>query len=458
MKTSAIFALAFLCIEASAYQNLSQADAQQAANGLWGKIRGPGGCLFSSNLPSSAPSQNLAALWLRAIFHDAGTFNANASNGAGGLDGSLALSAEYNLPVNGGINASLANRFLPPGSKLTNSDAIALGGIVTVATCGGPQVGFQTGRQDASLADIVANLPSNATAPVSEIAAGFARMGLNKLDMLVLTTGSHSLGGAHAAISPSLTSAPFAPFDSTPGVFDNDIFKKVLLGRCVVPLDCAFAQDPTLLPYIQQFATSQNAFFAQYAISFEKMLALTKSVLSMPVAINITIHDNLVQEGTFPAPTNVAQGSPIAQAGTPQANGQTGIPQPILPAASSPLPVSGPRPSGALLSNPQTGIPQANLPAAGAPVSGARLSIPLPTSPQTGIPQPIPQAAGVAVSGPRPSGSPASNPQAGVPQPNLPVAAAPPPVTGSRLPSTPPPFTPPTPQNVPLPGSAASRR
>ncbi|KAJ3072785.1 hypothetical protein HDU98_002945 [Podochytrium sp. JEL0797] len=164
MKTSAIFALAFLCIEASAYQNLSQADAQQAANGLWGKIRGLGGCLFSNNLPSSAPSQNLAALWLRAIFHDAGTFNANASNGAGGLDGSLALSAEYNLPVNGGINASLANRFLPPGSKLTNSDAIALGGR--------------------SIADIVANLPSNATAPVSEIAAGFARMGLNQLDML----------------------------------------------------------------------------------------------------------------------------------------------------------------------------------------------------------------------------------------------------------------------------------
>ncbi|KAJ3030707.1 UNVERIFIED_CONTAM: hypothetical protein HDU68_008096 [Siphonaria sp. JEL0065] len=297
-----------LVIQVSAYKTLTKQQAQGATNKLWDQIKGKGGCLFSDKLPSTAKSSNLAALWLRAIFHDAGTFD--ASTKSGGLDASLSLTAESTLEVNGGIAPSLAHLSLPVNSQITKADAIALGGIVTVATCGGPQVNFTTGRADATVSNIVANLPSDSFASVSTIAAGFQRMGLSKLDMLTLVTGSHSMGGAHAAISPSLTNQTFAPFDATPGVFDNDIFKQVLLGKCIVPLDCSFATDSTLLPYIQKFATDQTAFFAQYATSFQKMLGLTASTLSAPVAVNITVHVNLLNEGTYPTVTPTSRKSP----------------------------------------------------------------------------------------------------------------------------------------------------
>jgi hypothetical protein len=43
-----------------------------------------------------------------------------------------------------------------------------------------------------------------------------------------LVTGSHSLGGVHNVITPHATKEEFAPFDDTPGVFDNNIFKNSL--------------------------------------------------------------------------------------------------------------------------------------------------------------------------------------------------------------------------------------
>ena len=60
--------------------------------------------------------------------------------------------------------------------------------------------------------------------------------------------------GAHAAISPNFTNATFAPFDDTPGVFDNHIFKNILAGDCVLKVDCAMMQVPELVPFIQQLS------------------------------------------------------------------------------------------------------------------------------------------------------------------------------------------------------------
>ncbi|KAI8617205.1 heme peroxidase [Chytriomyces sp. MP71] len=279
--------------------SLTQQNAQRATQALTFLIQGPGECLFQhTDLPVAAPSKNMAALWLRAIFHDAGTYN--AASGSGGLDGSLQFAPEGTDEVNMGIPPSLASRFIPSSNSISPADMVALGGIVTVAVCGGPQVPFRAGRLSSNTSNNVADLPSDAFAPVSTIKAGFLRMGLSALDMVTLTTGSHSMGGAHAVISPNITKADFEPFDNTPGVFDNDIFKQVLAGKCVIPIDCAFAKDPELLPYIQQFAKDQSAFFAQYAISFEKMLNLNRANLSDPITVMISQHANLLAEGIWP--------------------------------------------------------------------------------------------------------------------------------------------------------------
>ncbi|KAJ3072782.1 hypothetical protein HDU98_002942 [Podochytrium sp. JEL0797] len=283
---------------------ISVADAQSITNRLAFLILAPGECLKqTSDLGSNPLSDNMAGLWLRAIFHDAGTFN--AADGSGGLDASLlTLNESSNFEINGGLAPSLAPNKIDTGS-MSNADVIALAGIVTVATCGGPQVPFRAGRQSTTVPNnFVQMLPHDPLSPVSVIQAGFERMGLTALDMVTLTVGSHSMGGARKAISPTVTNETFAPFDDTPGVFDNHIFKQVLTGKCILPIDCAFAKIPALRSIIQSFANNQSAFFEQYAISLDKMLNLTTSTLSDPIAIIIKQHADVIAQGSVGMVTN----------------------------------------------------------------------------------------------------------------------------------------------------------
>ncbi|KAJ3108301.1 hypothetical protein HDU96_007556 [Phlyctochytrium bullatum] len=272
---------------------------QRAAKLLTFNIAAPGGCLFQDADLSGNPSRNLAALWLRAAFHDSATYD--PATGKGGADGSLNSEEELALPDNTGLPRSMAPRFLVnmAGNQLmTDADKIALGAVVTVQHCGGPSIPFRTGRADVfpKAANDYANLARNPLESLPSVTAKFQALGLSKLDMLVLVSGSHSLGGAHKAITPSVTTETFAPFDDTPGTFDNNIFRKILQGKCVLPIDCAFAQDADLLPYINLYATNQDAFFTQYAQSMEKMMGLTRSKLSEPVPdLPIGVHQNLAE-------------------------------------------------------------------------------------------------------------------------------------------------------------------
>lgn len=124
-------------------------------------------------------------------------------------------------------------------------------------------------------------------------------LGFSNRDIVALVTGSHTMGGIHQRNSPEVTNSQFTPGDTTPGVFDNDVFHQVLLGKCAIPIDCQIALDPDMRPIVQEFAKDQAAFFTQYAISFPKMSALTNSTLQNPVELNIPVHANLVAEGTI---------------------------------------------------------------------------------------------------------------------------------------------------------------
>ncbi|KAI9350505.1 heme peroxidase [Zopfochytrium polystomum] len=295
------------------------ATVQKAANDLTFLIAAPGNCLFQTTDTVGNPSSNLAALWLRAAFHDAGTFL--KADGSGGADGSLVN--ELNVTENDGIGTSIASRFVahnisnPTGSTLAISaaDLIQLGGVVTVEHCGGPKIPFRSGRIDATGINNYSVLPDPFFS-IAQLKALFVdRMGLTSLDMLVLTTGSHSMGGAHKAITPKVTNETFVPFDSTPGVFDNDIFKKVLDNKCVLPIDCLFATDTELLPYIKLYAANQTAFFDQYAVSLQKMMELTTSSLGDVLDVQIPVHTSLVAEGTYPA-TSTSKASSSTPTGT----------------------------------------------------------------------------------------------------------------------------------------------
>ncbi|KAI8925834.1 heme peroxidase [Entophlyctis helioformis] len=281
---------------------------QSATNSLVSFIDTREGCMASRlHLKEDEPSRNLAALWLRAAFHDAGTFDPSNAAAPGGADGSLAKMLDD--PLHKGIKASIARNFLiNPKSKISDADLIAMAGIVTVTHCGGPEIPFKAGREDAVVpVSPKGRLPDDLDGYAS-IKAAMRRMGFTNEDMVALVVGGHSLGGAHAGISPHVTSEPFVPFDSTPGIFDNDIFKQLLAGNCRLNVDCGIANDPELRPLVEKYAADQAAFFAQFAASYGKMTGFTRSqIMKEHVKLIIPLHKNLVQEGTvnvtFPSKT-----------------------------------------------------------------------------------------------------------------------------------------------------------
>ncbi|KAJ3279934.1 hypothetical protein HDU79_000183, partial [Rhizoclosmatium sp. JEL0117] len=106
------------------------------------------------------------------------------------------------------------------------------------------------------------------------------------------------MGGVHAAISPKATNKTFEAFDTTPGIFDNDIFKQSLKGNCRLKVDCNIAKDPELRPIVELFAQDQAAFFKQYALSYPKLTSVGQNNNGWAsFHLDLTVHENLVKEG-----------------------------------------------------------------------------------------------------------------------------------------------------------------
>jgi L-ascorbate peroxidase len=146
----------------------------------------------TADMPPNPPSSNMAALWIRAVFHDAGTYT--ASSKSGGADASLL--AFMNVTENGGIKESIATRFTPNiKANISDADAIALAGLVTVTHCGGPQIPFNFGRIDNKRTPLspLGLLPL-ATESFATIMTKMRRMGFNNEDVVSLVTGSHTMG------------------------------------------------------------------------------------------------------------------------------------------------------------------------------------------------------------------------------------------------------------------------
>ena len=291
--------LLFLGFTGSKVWSIDPTKAQSASNALVFMLQAPGNCLQSiTDLPADAPSKNLAALWIRASFHEASTFDPDSLVPAG-TDGSLV--GTLNATQNAGLNNTLANRFVPNRENISDADLLALGGIVSVKHCGGPNIPFRGGRKDtASFDHSIVNRIPDGNASLLTVKSVFKRMGLDPIDLAVLVTGSQSMGGVHGKISPMLTKEEFIPFDDTPGVFDNHVFQSTLKGHCPVPVDCEIAQDEETRPFIEIFASNQDAFFKQYAKSFQKMIEITSPhpLDSSIIQLSIPVHEHLEKEGT----------------------------------------------------------------------------------------------------------------------------------------------------------------
>jgi catalase (peroxidase I) len=171
-----------------------------------------------------------------------------------------------------------------------------------VTHCGGPSFGFIQYRNDAPptpFNGLPQKLPDDNAHTYAQMKQMLRRIGFSNVDIVTLVAGSHTLGGAHSVISPHATNKSFAPFDATPGVFDNDIFKQLLQGKCILNIDCGIGKDPEMKDIIELFAKDQDAFFQQYAESFNKMSTIGQlnNVRLMEVHVDISVHKNLEAEG-----------------------------------------------------------------------------------------------------------------------------------------------------------------
>ncbi|KAJ3086364.1 hypothetical protein HK102_013232 [Quaeritorhiza haematococci] len=204
----------------------------------------------------------IAAAWIRASFHDAGTFDGES----GGADGSLQF--ETGDPENFGLGGTIGffqgtKRRFPDVSM---ADIIDWGAITSIKACGGPDIPFRAGRVDATTRNKEGTLAGNPNTPIPELVAAFGRMGLSARDFVALSAGAHSVGGTRFREQEG--------FDGTPNRFDNEIFKRILAGTAIFASDNGLANDPTTRPIVEEFANSQEAFFTAFSEAYTKMMSL----------------------------------------------------------------------------------------------------------------------------------------------------------------------------------------
>ncbi|KAJ7744575.1 heme peroxidase [Mycena metata] len=268
--------------------------------------------------PNSGRSD--AADWIRTAYHDAATHN--ITDGTGGMDGSIRLAAEQARAENAGngfsntmgIVLAVVNRYV------SNADAIALGALIAIEACGGPEIAFRGGRVDAAV-------PNTPGVPVpqqdldSHIAI-FARQGFTQTEMIGLVACGHTFGGVQHSVFPNIVNVladstsidDVAHFDSSPVSFDHNVAAEYIAGTTKNPLVVGFNDTTNSDKRIfgsdgnatmRSFANSPGHFASTCANLFARMLdtvprgvQLTEVIEPLPVkpaSINLVMNGGTLE-------------------------------------------------------------------------------------------------------------------------------------------------------------------
>jgi len=230
---------------------------------------------------------------LRLTFHDA--IGIDPTAGGGGADGSILIfnATELTFPANAGLDDvidEVGPFFLKNADVLSPGDFIFLAGAVSLAQCpGAPQVKFSLGRPQPK----AASPPNLVPEPFDLVQTILARMlagGNFSPQEVIALLSSHSVAGADTII-PNLQGVPF---DSTPSVFDTQIFLEVQLrgtlftgqggnqgevmtaieGTTRLESDSNFARTSTTDCFWQALVNNQAEMQSQFAAAFFKMSLL----------------------------------------------------------------------------------------------------------------------------------------------------------------------------------------
>lgn len=225
---------------------------------------------------------------VRIAFHDAIGFSLSGGKG-GGADGSIIAFDDIELAfaANAGIDEIVED--LEPfalQNGISFADAIQFGSSVALSLCpGAPVVQTFVGRPNATAPAPDKTVPDPFD-PITNILARMGEAGFTP-DEVVALLASHSIA-AQDEIEPEIQRSPF---DSTPGVFDSQVFLEVQLrgtlfpgagpheGQVESPLpgefrlqsDHLFARDSRTACTWQSFALDQKLMSEKFALAMAKL-------------------------------------------------------------------------------------------------------------------------------------------------------------------------------------------
>ncbi|KAK0190116.1 manganese peroxidase 1 precursor [Armillaria mellea] len=235
---------------------------------------------------------------LRLTFHDAIAWS-DFTDVGGGADGSIITFSEIETAfhANDGIDEIVeAQKPFIARHNITAGDFIQLAGAVGITNCpGAPRLTFLFGRP-AAIEPAQDKLVPEPFDTVTSIIDRFTDAGVTTSQLIALLS-SHTV----AAADKVDVTIPGTPFDSTPGIFDTQIFIEVQLrgtsfpgtggnqGEVESPLagemrlqsDSSLARDSRTSCLWQSFANNQALMQSQFASAMIKLSTLGQDLTQM---------------------------------------------------------------------------------------------------------------------------------------------------------------------------------
>ncbi len=228
---------------------------------------------FRSDFTSVLTECNvIARTWIRAAFHDSGTFDSSAKNG--GTDGSIQF--ELDRPENFGLEPTIGFfKDIVQRRGVTMADSIVFGAVEAVKVCGGPDIAFKPGRIDVAGPNPTGRLPGSRVSANETLDIFVNRLGMSVEETVALIGAGHSVAELIKQNNPGDDSVKPGFFDSTPSAMDQRWFAEVLANpeNARIEADRNMLDDPEMKRIITRFAdpAQDKAFFQPFASGMVKL-------------------------------------------------------------------------------------------------------------------------------------------------------------------------------------------
>ncbi|KAJ6453703.1 putative L-ascorbate oxidase [Mycena sanguinolenta] len=268
--------------------------------------------VFGTTAGGANSGRSDAADWIRTAYHDVATHNSR--DGTGGLDASIRFPEEQARPENlgNGFANTVGIVFTEVNRYVSMADAIALGAVIAIENCGGPEIAFRGGRIDAAEAN-APGVPQPDQSLDSHIAA-FSRQGFTQTEMIGLVACGHTFSGVQHDFFPNIVgelnistdTENVAHFDSTFVHFDNNIATEYISSMTQNPLVVGFNDttnsdkrifgsdgNHTMLSFansLEHFTSTCADLYARMLNTVPHGVALTEVIQPLPVKpVNIKL-------------------------------------------------------------------------------------------------------------------------------------------------------------------------